>query len=87
MDLPDIEKLQLSEDDDLDGLFHYATEHVKTIIGNLSSEDLLYFYGRYKQSMIGACDTDRPSFFDFSGKQKWDAWKKVGDISKVTNLF
>jgi len=82
MDLPAVENLQLDEDDDLDGLFQYATEHVKTIIGTLSSEDLLFFYGRYKQSTIGPCNTDRPSFFDFTGKQKWDAWKNVGDISE-----
>ena len=67
---------------DLDGLFHYATEHMKTLVGTLDSEDLLFFYGRYKQSTIGPCNVDKPSFLDFTAKPKWNAWKNIGDMSK-----
>ena len=77
------EGLELEDENGLDELFQSATDHVKTIVGNLTSEELLYFYGRYKQSTVGSCNVDKPSFFDFTGKQKWNAWKNVGDITKV----
>ena len=86
MELSDTSGLQ-QDDRDLDGLFHYATEHMKTLVGTLDSEDLLFFYGRYKQSTIGPCNIDKPSFFDFTGKQKWNAWKNIGDMSKVINYI
>ena len=86
MELSDTSGLQ-QDDSDLDGLFHYATEHMKTLVGTLDSEDLLFFYGRYKQSTIGPCNIDKPSFFDFTGKQKWNAWKNIGDMSKVINYI
>ena len=71
------------ESQNLDDLFEYATNHVKTIVGVLSSEDLLFFYGRYKQSTVGPCNTEKPSFFDFTGKQKWNAWKTLDNMPKV----
>ncbi|XP_042321699.1 acyl-CoA-binding domain-containing protein 6 isoform X1 [Sceloporus undulatus] len=29
----------------------------------------------------GSCNTPKPGFFDFEGKQKWEAWKALGDTS------
>uniref|UniRef100_A0ACB8F2V0 Acyl-CoA binding domain-containing protein 6 n=1 Tax=Sphaerodactylus townsendi TaxID=933632 RepID=A0ACB8F2V0_9SAUR len=29
----------------------------------------------------GSCSTPKPGFFDFEGKQKWEAWKALGDTS------
>ncbi|EMP34482.1 Acyl-CoA-binding domain-containing protein 6 [Chelonia mydas] len=46
-----------------------------------SREQLLYLYARYKQVKFGNCNTPKPSFFDFEGKQKWEAWKALGDSS------
>ena len=85
MDIPEgvTEMLDKNEDEELDGLFEYATNHVKTLVGVLSSDDLLFFYGRYKQSTVGPCNTEKPSFFDFAGKQKWNAWNNIGNMSKV----
>ena len=77
------EELAINDDESLDGLFEYATQHVQQIAGILPSEDLLFFYGRYKQATVGSCNTDKPSFFDFKGKEKWNAWKSLGDISQV----
>lgn len=84
MDIPEgvTEMLDKNEDEELDGLFEYATNHVKTLVGVLSSDDLLFFYGRYKQSTVGPCNTEKPSFFDFTGKQKWNAWNNIGNMSK-----
>uniref|UniRef100_A0A8C0VLH5 Acyl-CoA-binding domain-containing protein 6 n=1 Tax=Cyanistes caeruleus TaxID=156563 RepID=A0A8C0VLH5_CYACU len=33
------------------------------------------------QVKLGTCNTPKPGFFDFEGKQKWEAWKALGDTS------
>ena len=82
--LPGSQSLDAAENSNVkQDVFENATEYVKTIIGKLTTEDLLFFYGRYKQSTIGPCNVDKPSFFDFQGKQKWNAWKNLGDMSMV----
>ncbi|KAG9462044.1 hypothetical protein GDO78_015021, partial [Eleutherodactylus coqui] len=30
---------------------------------------------------VGKCSTSKPGFFDFEGRQKWEAWKSLGDYS------
>ena len=66
--------------------FQSAAKILPSIITKLSSEDLLYFYARYKQSTIGNCNTDKPGFFDFQGKQKWTAWKSLESMTKETAM-
>ncbi|PWN93810.1 acyl-CoA-binding protein [Acaromyces ingoldii] len=54
------------------------------IIGSLPKDgpvqptqtDQLKFYGLFKQATIGDVNTSRPGMMDFTGKAKWDAWKK-----------
>ena len=58
--------------------FEKAALHMKSLLGKLSTEDLLYFYGRYKQARCGRCTEDKPGFFDFQAKQKWAAWSQLG---------
>lgn len=53
----------------------------------MKSEELLYFYARFKQANNGPCNTSRPGLFDFQGKQKWDAWKKMGDKSRRDSML
>ncbi|XP_058130803.1 acyl-CoA-binding domain-containing protein 6 isoform X1 [Dasypus novemcinctus] len=62
-------------------LFEKAAVHLQGLIHVASREQLLYLYARYKQVKIGNCNTPKPSFFDFEGKQKWEAWKALGDSS------
>ncbi|XP_037681166.1 acyl-CoA-binding domain-containing protein 6 isoform X1 [Choloepus didactylus] len=62
-------------------LFEKAAVHLQSLIQVASREQLLYLYARYKQVKIGNCNTPKPSFFDFEGKQKWEAWKALGDSS------
>ncbi|GFO00131.1 acyl-CoA-binding domain-containing protein 6-like [Plakobranchus ocellatus] len=75
------------EFDDLEDVFRSATKYVRQISGKLETEKLLYFYGRYKQASEGKCNTAKPSFFDFQGKSKWDAWNKLGDMSKTQAMM
>ncbi|KAK4046750.1 acyl-CoA-binding protein (ACBP)/diazepam binding inhibitor (DBI)/endozepine (EP) [Microbotryomycetes sp. JL201] len=46
-----------------------------------SQNDQLTFYGLYKQATIGDVNTSRPGMMDFTGKAKWDAWKKNEGLS------
>ncbi|KDQ57061.1 hypothetical protein JAAARDRAFT_194244 [Jaapia argillacea MUCL 33604] len=47
-----------------------------------SQSDQLFFYSHYKQATIGDVNIPRPGLMDFTGKAKWDAWKKVEGVSK-----
>ncbi|XP_069718794.1 acyl-CoA-binding domain-containing protein 6 [Phaenicophaeus curvirostris] len=66
---------------DLDALFEQAAERLPALLPAASKEQLLYLYARYKQVRFGTCNTPKPGFFDFEGKQKWEAWKALGDTS------
>uniref|UniRef100_A0A8C3TVL6 Acyl-CoA-binding domain-containing protein 6 n=1 Tax=Catharus ustulatus TaxID=91951 RepID=A0A8C3TVL6_CATUS len=66
---------------DLPALFEQAAERLPSLLSTASKEQLLYLYARYKQVKLGTCNTPKPSFFDFEGKQKWEAWKALGDTS------
>ncbi|XP_055964127.1 acyl-CoA-binding domain-containing protein 6 [Sorex fumeus] len=60
-------------------LFEQAAAHLQGLVQVASREQLLYLYARYKQVKVGNCNTPKPGFFDFEGKQKWEAWKALGD--------
>lgn len=62
--------------------FEAAANFLPTLASNLGQDDLLYFYARFKQAKEGPCHREKPGFFDFQGKQKWSAWKELGDMSK-----
>ncbi|KAJ8414289.1 hypothetical protein AAFF_G00051590 [Aldrovandia affinis] len=46
-----------------------------------SYEMMLRFYGLYKQAVSGPCRASRPGFWDPVGQYKWDAWKRLGEMS------
>ena len=83
-DSGDVESLQSPEIEasrSLAELFEKAVAHLQGLVQVASREQLLYLYARYKQVKVGNCNTPKPSFFDFEGKQKWEAWKALGDSS------
>ncbi|XP_070240941.1 acyl-CoA-binding domain-containing protein 6 isoform X3 [Bos mutus] len=83
-DSGDVESLQspkIEASRSLPELFEKAAEHLQGLVQVASREQLLYLYARYKQVKVGNCNTPKPSFFDFEGKQKWEAWKALGDSS------
>jgi diazepam-binding inhibitor (GABA receptor modulating acyl-CoA-binding protein) len=47
-----------------------------------SQSEQLVFYGLFKQAQNGDVTTSRPGMMDFTGKAKWDAWKKNEGISQ-----
>lgn len=47
-----------------------------------SNELMLRFYSYFKQATQGPCTGSRPGFWDLVGRAKYDAWKRLGDMSK-----
>ncbi|XP_045199189.1 acyl-CoA-binding domain-containing protein 6-like isoform X2 [Mercenaria mercenaria] len=68
--------------DEINSVFEAATEFVRDNTSSFDSDTLLKLYARYKQVKAGICNTPKPGFFDLQGKQKWSAWKKLGDMSR-----
>jgi len=63
--------------------FESATKYVRGMAGSAKQEDLLFFYGRYKQATVGPCDAPKPSFYQITEKSKWNAWNELGNKSRV----
>ena len=66
--------------------FVKAAEFLRGIAEKLESADLLFFYARFKQAKIGPNNCPKPGFFEFQGRQKWQAWKELGDMSPDTAM-
>ncbi|XP_048373512.1 acyl-CoA-binding domain-containing protein 4 [Sphaerodactylus townsendi] len=47
-----------------------------------SYEEMLRFYSYYKQATMGQCQIPRPGFWDPIGRYKWDAWNRLGKMTK-----
>jgi len=43
---------------------------------------MLKFYSYFKQATQGPCTGSRPAFYDIAGRAKYDAWKKLGNMSR-----
>ncbi|XP_017781616.1 PREDICTED: acyl-CoA-binding domain-containing protein 5 [Nicrophorus vespilloides] len=67
--------------------FHAAVNVIRSLPKNGSyqpSNDLmLRFYGYFKQATQGKCTGTRPSIWQVVSRAKYDAWKKLGDMSKA----
>jgi len=66
--------------DEFSALFERAADRLTTLAGSLSSDKLLYLYARFKQAKEGSCNIPKPGYFNFQAKQKWEAWKSLGDM-------
>ncbi|KAJ3167281.1 acyl-CoA binding domain-containing protein 6 [Geranomyces variabilis] len=49
---------------------------------NLGNEVQLELYSLFKTATAGPCVSDRPGFFDFRARAKWDAWAAKAGMSK-----
>ncbi|XP_054285078.1 acyl-CoA-binding domain-containing protein 6-like [Macrosteles quadrilineatus] len=65
---------------DLKDDFSSAAKFLESIVGELSSAQLLEFYSYYKQATAGRCNSSRPSWFNQTARQKWDAWNALKDM-------
>ena len=71
--------------EELQKLFERQSEEIKSI-ESMSNDDKLYLYKYYKQSTIGNINIEIPSFFDFIGHQKYNAWKSVEYTSSSISM-
>uniref|UniRef100_UPI00398EF1B4 acyl-CoA-binding domain-containing protein 6 isoform X3 n=1 Tax=Pristiophorus japonicus TaxID=55135 RepID=UPI00398EF1B4 len=65
----------------LEDQFERAAQQLQRLAQGAGRDTLLYLYSRFKQAKFGKCNVPKPGFFDFEGKQKWEAWKEMGDMT------
>uniref|UniRef100_A0A8C0IMH8 Acyl-CoA binding domain containing 4 n=1 Tax=Chelonoidis abingdonii TaxID=106734 RepID=A0A8C0IMH8_CHEAB len=62
--------------------FQLALKRRKDIVTEPLCAVMLRFYSYYKQATVGSCEIPRPGFWDPIGRYKWDAWNRLGKMSK-----
>ena len=62
--------------------FHYYRALLNLGSYKPSPNMMLHFYSLYKQATEGRCNRTKPWSFDIVNKAKWEAWNKLGDMSK-----
>jgi len=67
--------------DDLKARFEKATKDVKQLSSRPSDDDLLELYALYKQATEGDASGDKPGFFDFVARAKFEAWEELAGTS------
>lgn len=41
---------------------------------SITNDQALELYGFFKQGTVGDINVEKPGYFDFKGKAKWEAW-------------
>ncbi|XP_043464741.1 acyl-CoA-binding domain-containing protein 5 [Leptopilina heterotoma] len=67
--------------------FNAAVNVIKSLPKNgayqPSNELMLRFYSYYKQATEGPCSNPKPAFWEVVKKAKWDAWTRLGNMSRT----
>lgn len=66
---------------DLKTQFEAAAEAVKQLPEKPDNDMLLKLYAAFKQASEGDVSGPKPSFFDFKGLAKYEAWEKLKGTS------
>lgn len=74
-----LENPELSE---IEEKFNRAADYLQHLVNKLDSNQLLEFYGLYKQSTVGPCNTSKPGIFSMQARAKWNAWNELGSMNK-----
>lgn len=75
--------VDIDEVDDISPKFTRAANHLQSLLPRVDNEILVTLYGLYKQALEGPCKTSKPTWFDQRGRYKWEAWKKLEDMSSA----
>jgi len=67
-----------------DVFFTQATKDVKHLSYKPDNNILLQLYAYYKQAILSDNNMIKPSFIDFKGIAKWQAWYDIKGMSKLT---
>lgn len=68
--------------DDLKAQFEQAVVDVKGLDKRPGDNDLLALYALYKQATEGDVKGDKPGFFDFVARAKYEAWEELGGVGR-----
>uniref|UniRef100_A0AAG5DTI9 Acyl-CoA-binding domain-containing protein 6 n=1 Tax=Anopheles atroparvus TaxID=41427 RepID=A0AAG5DTI9_ANOAO len=70
--------LELEDDDPIDvsndRSFYEATTFLEQNTNLFEQQQLLQFYGLYKQATVGPCNIPKPGIFNVQARAKWFAW-------------
>ena len=72
----------MNKNEDLELQFNKAVNDIKNSGKIFDNKILLELYGYYKQSTIGDCNIQEPSFLFVKEKAKWDAWNNHKSLKK-----
>ena len=72
----------MGKDDELKDEFEKSAEQIKKSEKSFDNDTLLNLYGYFKQSTMGDCNIDCPSFFQLKEKSKWEAWNTHKGMKK-----
>ncbi|XP_049299404.1 uncharacterized protein LOC125772086 [Anopheles funestus] len=64
-------------DSELDTSFEKASKFLEHSTELFKQEQLLQFYGLYKQATVGPCNISKPAIYSMAARAKWYAWDKV----------
>uniref|UniRef100_A0A182P6V8 Acyl-CoA-binding domain-containing protein 6 n=1 Tax=Anopheles epiroticus TaxID=199890 RepID=A0A182P6V8_9DIPT len=74
------DQLGLEGESPLEASFAQATKFLERNTAQFKQEQLLQFYGLYKQATVGPCNTPKPAIYSMAARAKWYAWDKVGKL-------
>jgi acyl-CoA-binding protein len=72
----------MTHSEDLTQEFEDSIKQIKNCGKTFDNDILLKLYGYYKQSCVGDCDIECPSFWQVKEKAKWDAWNQHKGMKK-----
>lgn len=75
-------ELEYPEASEIEKKFNRAADYLQHLVNKLDSNQLLEFYGLYKQSTVGPCNTSKPGIFSMQARAKWNAWNDLGLMNK-----
>ncbi|NGX16558.1 acyl-CoA-binding protein [Wenzhouxiangella sp. XN24] len=67
--------------DELKARFEQASIDIKALDQRPSDNDMLALYALYKQATEGDASGDKPGFFDFVARAKYEAWEGLQGTS------
>ena len=66
--------------EELKGQFEQAAKDVKGLENRPGDNDLLELYALYKQAIEGDASGEKPGFFDFVARAKFEAWEELSGV-------
>lgn len=72
----------MGKNEELENEFEKAAQYIKSSGKTFDNDTLLKLYGYFKQSTVGDCNVDCPSFFQIKEKAKWESWNNHKGMKK-----